>query len=128
MTPGEPEVVLDGTGPIHRRIYEQIRDLICNGTLQPGEQLPTVRAAAVDLGVNPNAVALAYAELAAAGLVTDQDGSGTFVAGPPDSNCSSPAPLAAMAGDYLARAAELGFTAEDALRAVQALHERSQQP
>jgi GntR family transcriptional regulator len=124
---GEPEVVLDGAGPIHRRIYEQIRDLIANGTLKPGEQLPTVRAAAVELGVNPNAVAQAYAELADAGLVSDADGSGTYVAGSQENN-SSPTALAALAADFLARAAELGFTAEDALRAVQALHERRNAP
>lgn len=127
MMQAEPELVLADGRPIHRSIYEQIRDLIHTGALRPGDQLPTVRAAAVELGVNPNAVQEAYAHLAQNGLVSDEDGSGTFVAGP-SAPCSSlpvlPPALAALGADFLACAAELGFTPEDALGTLQALIER----
>src|SRR5262249_36204508 len=66
--------------PIYRQIQDQIRYGIASGRLQPGEQLPTVRALAVDLSVNPNTVIKAYTELERQGVLTTEQGSGTFVA------------------------------------------------
>ena len=48
--------------PIYRQIQDQIRFGITSGRLRAGEQLPTVRALAVDLAVNPNTVIKAYTE------------------------------------------------------------------
>ena len=49
--------------PIYRQIQDQVRYGIASGLLLPGEQLPTVRALAVELSVNPNTVIKAYTEL-----------------------------------------------------------------
>lgn len=70
--------------PIYVQIEERIRALIAAGQLRPGDQLPTIRQLAVDLGVNYNTVARAYLELERAGVITTQRGRGTFVAGVPD--------------------------------------------
>ncbi|MDW8068363.1 MAG: GntR family transcriptional regulator [Anaerolineae bacterium] len=70
--------------PIYVQIEEQVRALIAAGQLRPGDQLPTIRQLAVDLGVNYNTVARAYLELERAGVITTQRGRGTFVAGVPD--------------------------------------------
>ena len=70
--------------PIYVQIEEQVRALIAAGQLRPGDQLPTIRQLAVDLGVNYNTVARAYLELERAGVITTQRGRGTFVAGAPD--------------------------------------------
>lgn len=70
--------------PIYVQIEEQLRALIAAGQLRPGDQLPTIRQLAVDLGVNYNTVARAYMELERAGVITTQRGRGTFVAGVPD--------------------------------------------
>jgi GntR family transcriptional regulator len=75
----EPEVCLEGLGPIHRQIADQIRGHILLGGLRPGDQLPTIRAVAVALAVNPRAVERAYTQLEYEGLVTTEDGSGIFV-------------------------------------------------
>ena len=61
-----------------RPIYEQVRDglrrLMVTGAIQEGEQLPSVRALAREIGVNPNTVAKAYQELERQGaLVIDCD-------------------------------------------------------
>src|SRR5437868_15150437 len=69
--------------PIYRQIQDQIRYGIASGRLSPGEQLPTVRALAVELGVNPNTVIKAYSELERAGILTTEQGSGTFIAPQP---------------------------------------------
>src|SRR5215831_5478355 len=69
--------------PIYRQIQDQVRYGIASGLLSPGEQLPTVRALAVELSVNPNTVIKAYSELEREGVLTSEQGSGTFVAGLP---------------------------------------------
>ncbi len=44
-----------------------------------GEQLPTVRALAVELSVNPNTISKAYRELEIREVLVSQHGTGTFV-------------------------------------------------
>jgi GntR family transcriptional regulator len=66
--------------PIYRQIEDQIRRAIAGGQLMPGEQLPSVRALAEDLVINPNTVARAYADLARDGLLEAQKAKGVFVA------------------------------------------------
>ena len=66
--------------PFYRQVIDQILAGIATGSLRHGEQLPTVRALAVDLKVNLNTVAKAYKELEIRGVLTTQQGSGTFIA------------------------------------------------
>ncbi len=64
-------------------IYEQLRQTITRmaavGALAPGEQLPSVRALAQELGVNPNTVQKAYQILEHDGLLVSMPGKGSFV-------------------------------------------------
>jgi DNA-binding transcriptional regulator YhcF (GntR family) len=53
--------------PTYRQIVEQIRATIERGELQPDIALPPVRQLAGHLGVAPNTVASAYAELQSEG-------------------------------------------------------------
>src|SRR3954469_24005769 len=100
--------------PIYRQIQDQVLYGIASGLLAPGEQLPTVRALAVELSVNPNTVIKAYTELERRGIVTTEQGSGTFVApqasaGPSDEERQSK--LAGLCGEFLAQVARYGFSA-----------------
>ena len=65
--------------PVYRQIIDQIRFGIVSGQLKLGEQLPTVRALAVELKVNLNTVAKAYKELEIKDILETQQGSGTFI-------------------------------------------------
>lgn len=65
--------------PIYRQIIDQIRFGIASGQLKLGEQLPTVRALAVELKVNLNTVSKAYKELEIKNILATQQGSGTFI-------------------------------------------------
>lgn len=65
--------------PIYRQIIDQIRFGIASGQLKLGEQLPTVRALAVELKVNLNTVSKAYKELEIKNILETQQGSGTFI-------------------------------------------------
>ena len=67
--------------PIYRQIANQVKYLVAVGRLSVGEQLPTVRALAERLLVNPNTVARAYRELEIEGVIASRQGSGAFVAG-----------------------------------------------
>ena len=113
--------------PIYRQIQDQIRYGIASGLLGPGEQLPTVRSLAVELSVNPNTVIKAYSELEREGILTTEQGSGTFVA------AQQPAPLAdenrqskleTLCSEFLAQAARFGFSSQDLMNGIQTLIER----
>ncbi|HEY3388214.1 MAG TPA: GntR family transcriptional regulator [Prolixibacteraceae bacterium] len=73
--------ILDPSGgmPFYRQIIDQIKFGIASGNLKTGEQLPTVRALAVELKVNLNTIAKAYKELEILGILDTQQGSGTFI-------------------------------------------------
>jgi len=65
--------------PFYRQIIDQIKFGIASGNLKIGEQLPTVRALAVELKVNLNTVAKAYKELEIQSVLETQQGTGTFI-------------------------------------------------
>ena len=65
--------------PIYVQIMEQIRQMVAAGELLPGDQLPTVRHLATELRVNFNTVARAYRMLDEAGLISTQQGRGTYI-------------------------------------------------
>ncbi len=65
--------------PFYRQIIDQIRYGIASGQLKVGEQLPTVRALAVELSVNLNTISKAYRELEIQDVLETQQGTGTFI-------------------------------------------------
>jgi GntR family transcriptional regulator len=65
--------------PAYIQIIESIQRLAADGTLKPGNQLPTVRQMASDLRVNFNTVARAYRMLDDAGVISTQHGRGTYL-------------------------------------------------
>jgi GntR family transcriptional regulator len=65
--------------PIYVQITDQIRQLVTSGELKVGDQLPTVRQLATELRVNFNTVARAYRMLDEAGLISTQQGRGTYI-------------------------------------------------
>lgn len=68
--------------PFYRQIIQQIEYASVTGALPPGTRLPTIRALAISLKINPNTIAKAYAELELRGVVKTQVGCGTFVLPP----------------------------------------------
>lgn len=73
-------VVPGSSAAIYRQIADQIRRGIASGQLAIGDPVPSVRALAKELVVNPNTVAKAYAELIRDGVLESQAGRGAFVA------------------------------------------------
>ncbi len=73
VTPGSPT-------PIYRQIVDQIRHGVAGRTRQPGDPLPSIRALAEQLVINPNTVAKAYGELVRDGVIEPRQGRGYFIA------------------------------------------------
>ena len=73
------QVDLRSDVPIYIQIVEQIQHLVASGQLKPGDQLPTVRQLAAELRINFNTVARAYRILDEAGLISTQQGRGTYI-------------------------------------------------
>jgi GntR family transcriptional regulator len=101
--------------PVYRQIIDQILGGIASGALSPGDQLPTVRQLAVELAVNPNTVVRAYRELEIRGLLSTQQGVGTFITTLPvkPGDAERQRQLDQLVGSLMARAGSAGFTADD---------------
>jgi GntR family transcriptional regulator len=70
--------------PIYAQLMDRVKHMVATGNLKPGDQLPTVRQLGVDLRVNPNTIARAYTELSHQGILTSQQGRGTYIADKPN--------------------------------------------
>lgn len=66
--------------PVYRQMIDQIKYYIASGTLQAGDQLPSVRELAQRLSVNPTTVVKAYTELQHEEVIDIRHGKGAFVA------------------------------------------------
>lgn len=73
------EIDLAGTAPVYRQVADAIRAHLVGALVRAGEQLPTVRRLALELGVNHNTVAEAYRLLAAEGWLDLGRGRGAMV-------------------------------------------------
>ena len=78
--PLEISIVTGSATPIYRQIADQICRGIVTGKLAAGEQMPSVRALAEMLVINPNTVARTYGELIQDCVIEPQQGKGVFIA------------------------------------------------
>ncbi len=93
--------------PIYLQIADGVRAAVAAGVYRPGDVLPSLRAMAVQVHVNPNTVQRAYDELEREGLIYSQRGRGLFVAERGTASAQS------LAGDGVRRALD------EAIRAAQ---------
>jgi GntR family transcriptional regulator len=73
-------VVPGSSAPIYQQIVDQVCAAVAGGQAATGDALPSVRALAEQLVVNPNTIAKAYAQLVDAGVVEARPGKGVFIA------------------------------------------------
>jgi GntR family transcriptional regulator len=110
--------------PFYRQIIDQIKYGIASGNLKAGEQLPTVRALAVELKVNLNTITKAYKELEIQNILETQQGSGTFIG---KNNITIPAKekskkLNSICNEFLTIAFSYGFSTEEIINELQKLN------
>ncbi|MFP4484938.1 MAG: GntR family transcriptional regulator [Spirochaetaceae bacterium] len=123
----ELSFALDPAGgvPYYRQIILQVEMAIADGRLRPGGRLPTVRGLAVQLEINPNTVARAYQELEQRGIVTTQQGTGTFISDREIDVTSAEREqiLRRIAQSLLSSAASYGFTIDDVIEYLARIRE-----
>lgn len=70
--------------PIYEQLVSDVKRLIYQGELVADEALPSVRALAGELGINPNTIQRAYAALETEGIIYSLPARGSFVSGNTD--------------------------------------------
>jgi GntR family transcriptional regulator len=108
--------------PIYLQVVDRIKEMIANGSIQPGDQLPTVRALATELRVNFNTVARAYRILDEARIISTQQGRGTYILEMPQPETSEAmrqSTFKALIERFLADANRLGFPPQEMLAFLQ---------
>ena len=105
-----------------RPIYEQIRDglrkLIVTGALGADEKLPSVRALAAQLAINPNTIQRAYNELQGEGYIYSVPGKGIFAAANAAADSARRAELMTQVRELLSELRYLGVSQQELLALV----------
>jgi len=99
--------------PIYIQIVNQVQQQVSGGSLKPDTQLPTVRALASELRINFNTVARAYRLLDDAGVISTQQGRGTYIMEKPPPEVEKKLraeTLEALARQYIGEAKRLNFS------------------
>jgi GntR family transcriptional regulator len=102
--------------PIYTQIVNQVQAQVVGGGLEPGDQLPTVRALAEELRVNFNTVARAYRILDEERIISTQQGRGTYITEIPPPKVTEKLrkeSLEALSQKYISEAMRLGFSKEE---------------
>ena len=104
MSPQTPVLQIDLAAPLpaSEQIVRGLRAVLLAGQFRPGDQLPSVRQLALDLGVHHNTVAGAYRQLAEEGWLDLRRGRGATVIERP-----APAPSPRAAAEFRQRMGEL---------------------
>jgi len=65
--------------PIYEQIINIIKEQALAGILKPDEQIPSIRQLTQQIGINPNTIQKAYAELERQGIIYSMTGRGAFI-------------------------------------------------
>lgn len=108
--------------PLYEQIAARIRVAVAAGELSPGDPLPSVRALARELRLNPATVVQAYRDLALDGFVEMRHGQGTFIQDVPTflRDEERTAHAEKLVRKMLQDAARLGIGVEDLMRVFHA--------
>jgi GntR family transcriptional regulator len=98
-----------GDRPIFQQIADGLRQQLAAGVFVPGDAVPSIRAQAVKLRINPNTIKRAYEELQREGVLEMRPGLGLFVTVRGDS--SARAKTLQTVEDSLARGVRSGLSA-----------------
>ena len=110
-------IVLDyrDSRPLYQQVKDSLRRMRLTGLLSPEEKLPSVRALATQLAINPNTIQRAYAELEAEGYIYSVAGRGSFVSAGDGEHLRRIAELTGRLVPLLEELKSLGYTREQLL-------------
>ena len=99
--------------PIYEQVKDGLRKLIVTGAMAPDEKLPSVRALATQLAINPNTIQRAYAELETEGYTYSVPGKGSFVSGDRSAEVARRKELEVQLRQVVTELRYLGVTADE---------------
>lgn len=102
--------------PIYEQVKDGLRHLVVTGAIQAGDKLPSVRALASSLAINPNTIQRAYSELEAEGYIYSVAGKGSFAASGGDEQQRRIRELTEQLTPVLEELRTLGYTQEALLQ------------
>ena len=105
--------------PIYEQLYKNVTRLAALGGIDQNEQLPSVRALAQELGVNPNTVQKAYQMLEHDGIICTIPGKGSFITQDTSALSQQRELAAEKLEDAIHNAAECGITQDEIVKRVQ---------
>ena len=106
--------------PIYEQVKDGLRHLVVTGAIQTGDKLPSVRALAASLAINPNTIQRAYESLEREGYLYTVAGKGSFAAPQADVNADRRARLLEQFDTSAAELLFLGLTAGELAARLQA--------
>lgn len=108
-------MIIDDSRPIWAQLVDEFRRRIATGEWPAACKVPSVRELALEVGVNPNTVQKALAEVDRLGLTTTERTAGRFVTSDPAALAHARSALAAASADtFVSAASGLGMTLDDA--------------
>ncbi len=112
---GSPMISLNyrDARPIYEQVKDGLRHLVVTGALQAGDKLPSVRALASNLAINPNTIQRAYESLEQEGYLYSVQGKGSFAAPQTDVNRDRRERLLKQFDDSAAELLFLGLTPDE---------------
>ena len=105
--------------PIYEQVKDGLRHLVVTGALQAGDKLPSVRALASSLAINPNTIQRAYEALEREGYLYTVAGKGSFASPQADVNTARREGLLKQIDASAAELLFLGMTAEELARRLE---------
>ena len=104
--------------PIYEQVKEGLKRLMVTGGLAEGEKLPSVRALASSLAINPNTIQRAYNELEGEGYIYSVPGKGSFAAANAAADSARRAELMTQVRELLSELRYLGVSQQELLALV----------
>ena len=105
--------------PIYEQVQDGLRKLMVTGVLREGEKLPSVRALAGQLAINPNTIQRAYEALEREGYVYSIGGKGSFVAPRKDVDTGRQEDLLKQLDNCVRELLFLGVSREELLKRIE---------
>lgn len=109
--------------PIYEQVVERFQKLILTGTMEPDTQMPSVRALATELAINPNTIQKAYSILEQKGFIYPVKGRGNFVSGNQDLKEQEQTIFFQKLGTLIQEGKELGVSKELCLQKTAEFYE-----
>ena len=99
--------------PIYEQVCDGLRRLIVSGAIADGDKLPSVRALATQLAINPNTIQRAYRQLEIEGWIATVPGKGCFVCGQPMADPREELRLLRQFEDTAKKLLAMGYTTRE---------------